>query len=55
MYTEKEAPWIAYLKINDDGDVEGIRDDAPEDIKKAYNAYVEMLQEYRDNGNPIPR
>lgn len=33
--------WYKYATFDDDGFVDGIRDDAPEDVKRAYEEYIE--------------
>ncbi|SDO76328.1 hypothetical protein [Clostridium gasigenes] len=34
-----------YITTNDDGELDGIRKDAPEDMKKAYDKYLKDKEE----------
>ena len=47
--------WFDYLEFDEDGDVTGIRDDAPEDVKKSYAEHVNQERQYMENGELIPR
>lgn len=46
--------WLDYAIYDDDG-LCGIRDDAPDELKKSYNEYKEEEQRYIDNNLEIPR
>lgn len=41
--------WYEYAIYNDDG-VCGVRNDAPEDVKKAYAAYVQEQEKAEKDG-----
>lgn len=52
---ELEPIWFEYAIFDDDGELTGIREDAPQDAKDAYAEYVAEVQGYIDRGEPIPR
>jgi hypothetical protein len=50
---EKEI-WDDYITIDEDG-IRHIRDDAPEEAKKAYFEYLKKIEEMAKRGIRIPR
>lgn len=50
-----EPIWFQYATFDDDGYVNGIREDAPENAKEAYREEKEREQEYIKAGERIPR
>jgi len=49
-----EPLWYPYATFDDEGDVNGVRDDAPKEVKDAYKAYVNEKQGFVSRGEPIP-
>lgn len=47
LYTEDESPWVKYLEIDEETLESRIRDDVPDDVRKAYETY---LKESKDMG-----
>lgn len=45
-----EQIWDNWMMYDDDGFVSGIRDDAPDDVKKAYQEYLAELEAEADGG-----
>ena len=45
-----EAVWDKYMKYDDDGFCCGIRDDAPEEVKRAYAEYTKAREAESKNG-----
>ena len=52
---ELEPIWYKYATFDEDGFVNGIREDAPEDAKEAYREEQERKREYAREGKMIPR
>ena len=52
---ETEPIWYKYVVYDEEGDVSGVRDDAPQNIKDAYNEYMERQRRYKERNEPIPR
>ena len=52
---ESEPIWFKYATYGEDGFVNGVSDDAPEDVKEAYAKEQEQKQEYEKTGQIIPR
>ena len=52
---EVEPIWYKYATFDDDGYVNGIMADAPDEAKAAYREYLDELQRYKDERKPIPR
>lgn len=52
---ETEPIWFKYATFDRDGYVNGVRDDAPLEVKKAFKEYQRKLNEYKRKGKPIPR
>ena len=50
-----EPVWARYATYDDDGYVSGIRDDAPQEAKEAFEKYQEEQREYQERGEFIPR
>ncbi len=42
--------WDDWMKYDEDGFYSGIRDDAPEDVKKAYAEHIEKQEKEKKNG-----
>lgn len=47
LYTEDESPWVKYLEIEEETLESRLRDDVPDDVRKAYETY---LKESEDMG-----
>lgn len=47
--------WYEYVVYDEEGDVSGVRDDAPQDVKDAYQAYIDRQKRYKERSEPIPR
>ena len=46
-----ETPiWIDYVVVGEDGFMTGIKEDAPENVKKAYDKYLKEREELREEG-----
>lgn len=45
--------WFKYATFGEDGFVNGIRDDAPDDIKRAYAEYKQEKQQEAESEMPI--
>ena len=45
-----EQIWDNWMMYDDDGFVSGIRDDAPDDVKKAYQEYLAEMEAEADGG-----
>ena len=52
---ELEPIWYRYATFDNDGYVNGITEDAPEEAKRAYQEYMDEIREYIDNGAYRPR
>ena len=52
---ESEPIWYKYATFDEDGFVNGVSDDAPEEVKDAYKAYIDELNAYKERGEFIPR
>lgn len=52
---ELEPVWFKYATFDEDGFVNGIRADAPEDAKEAYKAYQDAQQRAIQNNELIVR
>lgn len=50
-----EPIWYKYAVFDEDGFVSGIRPDAPQEAKDAYDAEQAKKREYMDKGEYIPR
>ena len=50
-----EPIWYEYATFDEDGFVNGIRDDAPDAAKDAYKAEMDEHRRMEDTGEPIPR
>lgn len=55
MLTEKDAPWVDYLEIDEETDERRISSDAPDEIRKAYEIHQKEIQEHINNGTRIPK
>ena len=47
---EGEPIWFKYATFDDDGLVNGVRDDAPEEAKQAYADYIAERERDMQNG-----
>ena len=45
-----EQVWDKWMMYDDNGFVSGIRDDAPDDVKKAYQEYLAEMEAEADGG-----
>lgn len=45
IMTEEMMPWLPYKIFDESGHVCGISDDAPDDVKEAYEEYKKKLDE----------
>lgn len=52
---EIEPAWYEYATFDEDGFVNGIAEDAPEDAKEAYREEQKRKAQYMERGEPIPR
>lgn len=50
-----EPVWYQYATFDDDGFVNGIADDAPEEAKKAYQEEKNKRDQEMKSGKPIPK
>ena len=50
-----EPIWSKYVVYDESGHVSGVQDDAPQEVKDAYKAYVEEQKAYERKGKFIPR
>ena len=46
----EETQWVAYVIRNEEGDIIGLRDDAPDFIKELWRKEQEYLEECRRTG-----
>lgn len=53
MLTKEQMPWIDYVTYDEDGFINGIQEDAPEEVKKAYEEHQKELQKHISNGTKI--
>ncbi len=53
--TMAQTPWLEYATYDEDGFVNGVRENAPADIKKAYQHYQKTMQECIAKNEPIMR
>lgn len=49
------VPWLDYIDIDENTDERILKRNAPDEIKIAYKKYQKEIQEYIDNGMPIPK
>lgn len=58
MYKVRE-PWVGYLEIDEETDEVYLSEDAPEEIREAYEKHLKEEEElekwYRDHNKPILR
>ena len=47
--------WYDYATFNEDGFVDGVRDDAPEDVKEAYQEYLKEKERELNSGKLMPK
>ena len=52
---ESEPIWYKYATFDDDGFVNGISDDAPEEAKQAYAESMAYTEGFEESNKPIPR
>ena len=52
---ETEPIWFEYVRFDSDGNIVGIRKNAPAEVKKAFEEYKKKQQEYIRKNKPIPR
>lgn len=52
---EIEPVWFEYATFDEDGHVNGIRDDAPKEAREAYEAEQRRKADYTRRHEPIPR
>lgn len=45
--TKEQCPWIDYLEIDEDTLEHRLRDDTPQNIREAYNAYLDEVESYK--------
>lgn len=50
-----EPIWAEYATFDDDGFINGVRSNAPDDVKQAYAKYKAEQQTHFDKGTPIPK
>lgn len=53
--TDVKPIWYEYATFDNDGFVNGIRNDAPEDVKEAYRKEQKQDKEYEEEGKKVPR
>ena len=47
--------WFEYAIFDDECEITGIREDAPQSAKDAYKAYIEKKERYMSEGKPQPK
>lgn len=55
MLTRDDAPWIDYLEIDEESNERKLSNDAPDDVKKAYEEHQKKVREHINNGTMIPK
>ncbi len=55
MLTKKDYSWIEHATYDEDGFVNGVTDDAPDEVKQAYKKHQKENQKYIENGTMIPK
>ena len=55
MLTKEQMPWVDYATYDEDGFINGVREDTPEEVKKAYKEHQKEIQKHIDNGTRIPK
>ena len=52
MLTKSQAPWVEYLEIDEETGARKLKDDAPEEIKKAYMEHLLKFQRTENEKRP---
>ena len=52
---ENEPIWYGYATYDDDGFVNGVREDSPQNVKDAYKAYKDNNNRINERDELIPR
>ena len=55
MHTIKEHPWIPYMSIDEETNEHVLKENAPEDVKKAYDAHLREIRKYIDANELMPK
>ena len=55
MYQEKDMPWVKYLVLDEETLESSLMPDAPEEIRREYEKYMNELQQYILAGEKMPR
>ena len=55
MHQEKDMPWVNYLVLDEETLESSLMPDAPEEIRREYEKYMNELQQYILAGEKIPR
>lgn len=55
MLVKEDCIWIDYLDIDEDTLERTLRDDAPSEVKQAYEKYLKEMQNYIDRGELVPK
>ena len=55
MHTAEDYPWIMYMEIDEETGEHFLRDDAPKDVKKAYNIHLQKTKNFIDNNECIAK
>lgn len=55
MHTVEEYPWVMYVEIDEKTGERFLKDDTPEDVKKAYNLHLQKIQNCIDNNERIAK
>lgn len=53
--TEAMLPWLAYATYDEDGFVNGVRDDSPAEIKRLYEEHQKENRSLIDEGDMISK
>ena len=55
MHTVEDCPWIMYMEIDEETGERFLRDEAPIDVKKAYNLHLQKMKNRIDNNERIAK
>lgn len=55
MHREKDMPWVKHLVLDEETLESSLMPDAPEDVRREYEKYMNELQQYILAGEKIPR
>ena len=55
MFTKEQMPWVEYATFDEDGFINGVCEDAPSEVKKAYEDHQKEISKHIKNGTKIPK